>query len=55
MLLESLIKYILPIIILVIGVYFESQYKYPQDGYVFDPRLKSIELIYCLKCGEKLQ
>lgn len=54
-LLESLIKYILAISIFCIGVYFEMQYKCPSCGYVFDPRTKSNELIYCPNCGIKLQ
>lgn len=53
--LEGLTKYILSIIILSMGFYFERQYKCYFCGYVFDPRLKSNELIYCPKCGEKLQ
>ncbi|MBF8984512.1 zinc ribbon domain-containing protein [Lutibacter sp. B2] len=54
-LLEGLMKYILVIIIFGIGVYFERQYKCPSCGYVFDPRAKSNELIYCPKCSIKLQ
>lgn len=52
---EGTIKYILAIIIFGIGVCFERQYKCPSCGYVFDPRLKSSELIYCPKCSKKLQ
>lgn len=54
-LLEGLTKYILTSIIFGIGVYFERQYKCPACGYVFDPRLKSNELIYCSNCSKKLQ
>lgn len=53
--LDGLVKYILAIIILCIGFYFERQYKCSSCGYVFDPRLKSNELIYCPKCSKKLQ
>ena len=53
--LEGLVKYILVIIILSIGFYFQRQYKCSYCGYVFDPRLKSNELIYCPKCSRKLQ
>lgn len=52
---DGLSKYVLVIIIFGIGVYFERQYKCPYCGYVFDPKLKSCELIHCLKCGRKLQ
>lgn len=55
MLLDGLVKYILSIIILCIGFYFEGQYKCHFCGYVFDPRLKSNELIHCPKCSKKLQ
>lgn len=53
--LDGLVKYILAIIILCIGFYFQRQYKCSSCGYVFDPRLKSSELIYCPKCSRKLQ
>lgn len=52
---EGTMKYIVAIIILGIGFYFERQYKCPSCGNVFDPRIKSDELIYCHKCNEKLQ
>lgn len=55
MILDGLMKYISMLIIFIIGVYFERQYKCPSCGYVFDPRVKSDELIYCSKCSEKLQ
>lgn len=54
-LLEGLVKYILATIILSIGFYLERQYKCSYCGYVFDPKLKSNELIYCPKCSKKLQ
>lgn len=54
-LLDGLIKYILSIIILCIGFYFERQYKCHFCGYIFDTRLKSNELIYCPNCSKKLQ
>lgn len=55
MIFEGSVKYILAIIIFSIGVYFERQYKCPSCGYVFDPRFKSNELIFCPKCSKKLQ
>ncbi|HEY5583233.1 MAG TPA: hypothetical protein VIK78_01935 [Ruminiclostridium sp.] len=55
MMVAGTMKYIAAIIILGIGVYFERQYKCPSCGNVFDPRIKSGELIYCHKCNEKLQ
>ena len=54
-LLDGLVKYILAIIILGISLYLQRQYKCPCCGYVFDPRLKSNELLYCPNCSEKLQ
>jgi len=52
---DSVIKYILAAIIFGIGVYFERQYKCPSCHYVFDTRLISNKLIYCPKCGKRLQ
>jgi len=52
---DSVIKYILAAIIFGIGVYFERQYKCPSCDYVFDTRLISNKLIYCPKCGKRLQ
>lgn len=48
------LRYVLVIILLIIGIYFQRKFKCPYCGFIFDPKLKSNELVYCPHCSETL-
>ena len=49
------LSFILGIIILTIGVSFVRQYRCPECKLVFNPKVKSKDLIVCPRCTRRLQ
>ena len=50
----SVISYILFVLLLLIGITLEYQYKCPYCKYRFDPRINPKDITYCPKCGTQL-
>ena len=52
---NRILAYFLGIVFVIVAIIFERNYKCPNCGYVFDPRVRSSQLKYCNNCNVKLQ
>lgn len=52
---NKIMGYCITIVLIVIAIIFEREYKCPACGYRFNPRINSSELKYCSNCKAKLQ